>query len=483
MSRPNVLFVVMDTARAEYAYDPDIMPNLARIAREGATFTNAFANGPWTVPSHASMFTGQCTADHDTHAGTKRFDPDVPALAEALGDDGYRTACFSNNTWVSPDFGFDRGFEEFVAGWELLGGGADLPTIGAEHEGTRERLRAVFDELGVRNSPKTLLNAAYAKFLRKRYDNGAALTNWRLRRWLPDACESDRPFFAFVNYLEPHLPYDPPGRDWQRFLPSDLDPKYAAGVNQNAHRFITGNAEMTARDFAALEALYKGELSYLDRRIGRLYEVLAENGALTDTVLLVVGDHGENLGDHRLMDHQYNLYDTVLRVPLVVRYPGSFPASETRTGLVELRDLYPTILSVAGIRPPDDESVSRRSIAGGGGREHVVAEYAAPQPSIDSLAGRFDDVPADVRQYDRALWSVRTDEWKYIEGTDGSAELYRVATDSDEREDLADEQPDVRAELTEVLSGTRAELAYRSTAAVGDVDAGAQRRLKDLGYL
>ncbi|WP_290811363.1 sulfatase, partial [Halovivax sp.] len=315
MRRPNVLFVVMDTARAEYAYDPEVMPNLARIASEGTTFANAFANGPWTVPSHASMFTGQYTTDHDTHAGTKRFDPDVPTLAEALGDAGYRTACFSNNTWLSPEFGYDRGFDEFVAGWELLEGGADLLTIRAESDSTSGRLRAVFRERGVASACETLVNAAYAKFVRKRYDDGAFLTNLRLRRWLSDAHRRDEPFFAFVNYLEPHLPYEPPGRDWRRFLPSGVAPSDAAGVNQNAHRFITGNAEMTERDFAALEALYKGELAYLDRRIGRLYETLEASGALEETLLIIAGDHGENLGDHGLMDHQYNLYDTVLRVP------------------------------------------------------------------------------------------------------------------------------------------------------------------------
>lgn len=481
--RPNVLLIVMDTARIDRAFDPNVMPNLDRIASEGTRFSGAFSTAPWTLPSHASIFTGQYTSDHNTHAGTKRFDPDTPTLAEALAKTGYQTVAVSNNTWVSSDFGFDRGFEEFYVGWELVQGGADLPTIAKSYQGVVSQARAVGRELLSTDAPQTLINAAYTKLLRKRYDDGARVTNWRIDRWLSKKQDERRPFFMFVNYLEAHLEYDPPKRFRERFL-GDIDPDFADAANQDAWAYVCGEVDMDDQEFDALSALYDAELAYLDHRIGKVYENLEKRGLLEDTVIAIVADHGENIGDHGLMDHQYCLYDTLTHVPLVIRLPEGIEHATDGDALIELRDLYPTILDIANADQTGCELVSSQSLLDGVERAQVVSEYLTPQPSIDALETRVGKVSTDIERYDRALRSVRTTEWKYIEGTDGSEELYNIEVDPQETTNVANDHPDVCDELAELLVTERGELVRGDrNGSAAAVDKMTEQRLEDLGYL
>lgn len=500
MTRPNVVLIVMDTARARSVLGrEDVAPGLHRLAGDGVAFENAFASSPWTLPSHASLFTGRYASQHGTHAGAPSFDPDVEPLAEALSAAGYRTYAVSNNTWVSPEFGFDRGFDEFRVGWELVEGGADLAAIGRTHDDTIDRIAAVSRRLLRRDAPRSLVNAAFSALLRDRWDDGARLTNWRLRRLLPSS-PGGAPFFLFVNYLEPHLEYDPPEPFRYRFLPEDVDPEFADSVRQDAWAYLCGQLELGDREFAALSALYDAEIAYLDHRIGALVDLLDDRGLLEETAVFVTGDHGENVGEHSLMDHQYCLYDTLLHVPLVARCPDALGRGVVADELVELRDLYPTILELSGadgyacggpvegddrrasdVRPP--QSLLERA-----GRDHVLAEYLTPQPSMEALEERVGTVPEEVQTLDRRLRSVRTRQWKYVEASDGAEELYRVATDPDESEDLsgthAEACSDLRALLREEL-GEPGSPADDENADVehADVDRPTQRRLEKLGYL
>lgn len=512
--RPNVVLLVMDTARARDVLGRrDVMPNVHRLAAEGVTYTRAFSTAPWTLPSHACLFTGQYTADHGTHAGSKSFDPAVPTLAEVLSEAGYQTAAVSNNTWVSPELGFDRGFEDFAVAWELLDGGADLPTIAAERDGLLDQSLAVGRRLLRLDGHRTLLNALYAKFLRKRFDDGARLTNWRIRRWFRHRRDECRPFFLFVNYLEPHLEYRPPRGYRREFLPPGVDYDRASGLNQDAWTYLAGHDQMTGRDFRTLQGLYRGELRYLDERIGRLYDWLDAADVLADTVVIVVGDHGENIGEHGLMDHQYCLYDTLLHVPLVVRYPEGLrqsvsggdadcvsatseagdPTPERRLsprgrgvvddGLVEIRDLYPMLVALAGVDHPSVPTVSEHDPSSEPGREHVLAEYVTPQPSMEVLRERVGDVPAWIHRYDRGLRSVRTGSWKYVEGTDGSRELYALADDPGETENVVEAYDSVAASLEETLHRRRGEISPVERGCDVEFGRDTSERLRDLGYL
>ena len=487
VSQPNVVVVVMDTARAGEIVRPDhrdmSLPAIDRLAEDGTEYTRAFAGSPWTLPSHASLFTGTYPSKHGAHAGHKYLDDDLPTLAEAFQASGYETAAVTNNTWISEEFGFARGFETIYKTWQYVQTDTDLGEIARTKQGV-EMLRALTARLVEGNPAVNVANAVYGQFFRRRTDDGAQRTNEWIADWLADRTRED-PFFCFVNYLEPHLEYRPPKGFAEEFLPSSVTYDEAMDVPQDAWGYIAGEVDLTDRELDILHALYRAEIAYLDRRIGELREHLEAAGEFEDTVFVVTSDHGENIGDHEFMDHQYNLYDTLLHVPLVVHGPG-FGTGQV-DDLVQLTDLAPTLLDTVGIDGPE----MREELQGQSfypavetePREHAIAEYMAPQPSMEALEARVGDLTPEVRRYDRSLRAIRADNWKLIRGSDGSSELYHLAADPAEQTDLATENADRVAALNERLDEWLA--SFEHAEATGDVsmtDATAAR-LEDLGYL
>lgn len=482
MESPNVLFIVMDTSRAKIAFNREVMPTVASIADEGATFKNAFTTAPWSLPSHASIFTGQYSSHHNTHAGSTQFNPDVPPLAEVFAQQGYETHAISNNIWISPEFGFDRGFQTFQKGWQLVEGGADIGRISKEQAAATDQARAIADELLRVDAPKTIINTLFALFARKRYDSGAWLTNKRLFRWLQSRDES-QPFFAFLNYLEPHLPYDPPGDAIKRIAGNEADLEEIRSVPQDAWGYLTGDVELSDQDFNHLRTLYAAELSYLDRRLKSVYNRLDSLGILDETIIIITGDHGENIGDHGLMDHQYCLYDTLLHVPLIIRYPPEFEAGREYKRLVELRDIYPSLIDLCNISKPLHDTQAHQHVLHDDDREYVLGEYLTPQPSMETLESRFGTLSEKVRIHDRALASIRTQEWKLIIGSDGSQSLYDLRDDPHEQQDVYEQYEEIANELRNELPEPVSDIKGGGETSDRDVDGRTERRLKDLGYL
>ncbi len=473
MDAPNVLLVVLDTARASRVYDAELMPNVNRLASGAATYESAYTTAPWSLPSHASLFTGEYTGEHGVHADARQFAPDEPPLAARFRAAGYRTLGYSNNFWISPSFGFDAGFEGFEVGWELFSGGEGFAEVGKQQAGLLGQLRAFAPKLLSLDAPKTLLNAAFLATVWDRHDSGAWFTTRRAKRWL----EGDEPFFMFLNYREPHLAYEPPAEYVSEVTPEGETPPDPGAVNQDPWAYVTGETEMDAAEFEKLEILYDAELRYLDARLGQLFEALDDRGLLDETIVVVTSDHGENLGEHGLMDHQYCLYDTLLHVPLVIRGPGVAPGR--REGLVELKDLHGTLLAAAGLET--DPTVDLR---GRPDREAIAAEYRAPMPSIERLRTEYGELPESALAYDRGLQALRTDDWKLIRGTDGSERLYDLRTDPGEHEDVSAAASEVRDRLADRLRGRLVPIADdESTETDADVPNAIEDRLEDLGYL
>jgi arylsulfatase A-like enzyme len=489
MTPRNVVLIVFDTARADVLAShvteesPETSP-LAKLATEGTTVETAFAGAPWTLPSHASLFTSTYPSKHGAHASHKRLGSEHRTLAETFADAGYETVAVSNNTWISQEFGFGRGFDEFVKTWQYVQTEADLGAIARTQLGT-DRLRAALGRLFDGNPFLNAINAFYGQYLRKRHDDGARRTNEWVADWL-DGRSDDRPFFLFINYLEPHLEYRPPKEHAERYLPDETTCEDAMNVSQDAWGYIAGTVELGDHEFEILRSLYRAEIAYLDERLGELRRYLEAAGEWTDTVFVVTADHGENIGDHGFMDHQYCLYDTLLHVPLLVHGDG-FTHGGSIDELVQLPDLGPTLLDAVGIDAPTYRTQAQgRSFhpdADGSAREYVVAEYLAPQPSMEALRTRVGTLPRDVRRYDRSLRAIRDEEWKLIRGSDGSTELYHVVTDPAERNDLAAERPDEMRRLGQMLDGWLESFEQAEASGSVDMAAGTKRRLEDLGYL
>jgi arylsulfatase A-like enzyme len=480
----NIAVVVMDTAR-----DSDVTsstaPTITDLAENGTRFSNAFSPAPWTLPSHASMFTGLYPSKHGAHAGHERLGEQYSTLAELLGDAGYETVGITNNTWVTPESGFARGFETYRKAWQLLPGDGNMlweMVQIRDEDSSRGVLKRAFSGNPVRN----LVNAAYARYMYGREDDGAARTGRWVADWLDDR-DDDRPFFLFANCIEPHLEYTPPQEYAEKFLPDDVDYADAASLEQDPWEYLVGNVNHTSNEFDVLRALYRAEIAYLDEQIADLRDALVRAGEWEDTVLVVVGDHGENVGDHGMMDHQYCLYDTLLHVPFVV-HGGAFEDGGDVDDLASLVDLLPTLLDVADVDAADArEEFQGRSLhpdADAEPPEQVFAEYVNPQPSMDALEHHVGELPEYVYRFDRSLRAVRTAEYKFIRGSDGNRELYHVAEDSAERSSLVDEHPDVAADLEAHLDEWLGSFDHAETGEADvDISDARKKQLEELGYL
>src|SRR5699024_5163888 len=254
---------------------------------------------------------------------------------------------------------------------------------------------------------------------------------------------------------------------------------------QDAWGYIAGTVDLTDRQLDILRALYRAELAYLDRRLGELRRHLEAAGKFDDTVFVVTGDHGENIGDHGLMDHQYSLYETLLHVPLIVHGPG-FETGQV-DDLVQLTDLAPTLLDAADIDAPTLRDASQGQSfhpeVETPSREYAIAEYMAPQPSMDALRERVGTLTDDVERFDRSLRAIRTDDEKLIRGSDGTQKFYELQTDPEEAMNLATE----RSEQVDTLETTLDEWldTFEHADASGEVSMSdaTEARLEDLGYI
>ena len=427
-SRPNVLLIVIDTLRADhlgtYGYGRGTSPHIDQLASEGMLYENAIASASWTLPSHASMFTGLFPKDHGTHAENFTLDTRFDTLAERLRKAGYRTGGFSNNVWTNDTSGLKQGFDEFQ---ELF------------HQ-QQGRLEGV---------SKDDLEA----------DMGGKLTNESVLGWVDGLPQDDRPFFVFINYFEPHLPYRPTRPFDQHFLPDGVRPHNV----QRLRSFYTPREygyilrlpfmEVKPRELEILTSLYDAEIAYTDSILGGLMDGLRQRGLLDDTLVVVTSDHGEHLGENHMLSHKMSVYDPLLRVPLVLWNPALLPNPQRIRQPVQNHDLFGTVLELTGVRH-HSAVLPLEAPGAGSGETLTFAQIAFPTSFLENIAK---SMPAgNTKPFERALETVRGPRYKLIVGSDDSVELYDLMDDPLESTNLASEKPDVVEKLKRYLEQWRA---------------------------
>ena len=452
---PNILILVLDCARADhfscYGYERPTTPFIDGLAARGTRFTNMVSSAPWTLPSHASLFTGMYSAFHGATDESRKLAPGATTIAELLSGHGYQTAAFCANPWVSPETGFDRGIDHFF-------------TNRPRHPGARYR---------------QILQKAWDVAMRRR-DSGSFHTNRAAGRWL-GSLDSGRPFFAFVHYNETHLKFHPPAR-YRRMFTAATDSRIRR-LNQDCNAYIAGTAAMTDDDFQLLTALYDGELRFADSRFEQLAALIEGVGRLENTIFVVLADHGENLGDHGMMSHKFSLYETLLRVPLVMAGPG-VPAGQVSEGLVQNVDVFSTLASLVGLPESDYSNVHGRAAIVAGhlqdGRDYVFSERYRPNLSVfKKRYPDFDTSLIDVRKR-----SVCDGREKLIWHSDGRHEFYDLVDDPAEARNLAAQRSQDVSRLEGVLSrwieDVKGQPGGGENPSFDDV---ARRQLEGLGYI
>ena len=478
----NVVLVVMDTTRVDDGLDPSVAPTLTTIGTEGTTVQTAISAAPWTLPAHASMLTGTYPSKHGAHADHERLDDSLPVLPELFGEAGYETVCVSNNTWLSIESGFERGFDEFKQMWQLF----QSPTaLGELVDVTEEgRLTAVGRKLLDGNPVANAANVLYRLLVRERTDDGADRSTEWIAEWLTER-DADQPFFLLANYLEPHLEYDPPERLTSEFLPESHSYEAAMEIPQEPWEFLAGHVTLDDDELRALQGLYRAEIAYLDEQLAGLKRALIEADEWENTVFVVTADHGENIGDHGLMDHQYCLYDSLVHVPLVI-HGGAFDGADV-TDPVSLVDLAPTLLDEAGIDAPEArgefQGRSFHPTADTRPREFAVSEYMAPQPSMEALQHHVEDLPDHVYRFDRSLRAIRTKDHKLVRGSDGTRELYDLQTDPGETTDISQSEGEVVERLSTTLDQWLDSFERAEVTESVSIDGERKEQLEELGYI
>ena len=401
---PNVLLLILDTVRAAnsslYGYSRETTPSLERLAATGVTFDRAIATSPWTLPSHVSMFTGRLPYEFTSnflipYGGEHR------TLAQVLGDRGYVTAGFAGNlVYCAYEAGITRGFLYY------------------EDYGINAAEFFVSTALGRRLARSQILHDLRAHHTVFGDKDAASVTNeflnWTERR------PNNRPFFAFLNYMDAHEPYVSPARFEQRFATgtprrNDLNTYFLRWAAR------AGREQMSAAELDAEVAAYDATLAYVDEQIGVLLERLREDGILQNTIVIVASDHGEQFGEHGLHVHGNSLYMPNLHVPLLVAFGDQLPAGIRVGTPVSIRDIPATVMSMAGF--DGDTAFHGRSLerhwegtAGDSGNliEPVFSELTDIRgaPTTKSLlVGRYHYIWGENRI--EALFDIETDPGEF----------------------------------------------------------------------
>ncbi|PWU10427.1 MAG: hypothetical protein C5B51_04305 [Terriglobia bacterium] len=454
---PNVLLIVLDTVRADhlsiYGYPRETTPNLAQLARDSELYTHAISAADFTLSSHASLFTGLYPSWHGAYcqppdAGFgRRMDEHVPTLAEILDQHNYFTAAVAANLYLRTDFGLSRGFQNVriprpvpvlpTENWYLL----------------RRPLRRV-------------LSYAFDTAQFDRLNTRAEDIDQELFSVLEQR-PAGAPFFAFVNYMDAHFPYVPPAPFDRKFAGKNYQlSEYDLDAEQQD---ISGGQPVPPGYKNHVLSQYDGGIAYVDAQVGNVVRWLKQRNLYDNTMIVVTSDHGEAFGERSRVGHANSVYENLLHVVLMVKYPNS-----SKTGVkdqpVSLIDVSPTILAALGIAPPATTQGHNLLQPVEGSRE--VFGETFPCSVLQSP-----DCPRGCTARTVISWP-----YKFITSTNGKRELFDLSADPDETHELSAVRPEVMRQLNADLHDWMKNIPSLSRQKV-QVDNDSLRRLKSLGYV
>jgi hypothetical protein len=360
----NIVLVVVDTLSAHnmslYGHDRETDPFLKDLAENNAYFQKAYSTAPWTIPSHASLFSGKLPSEIGTNSENLNFDE--YSFVEEL-QNTHRTIGLSNNGLVAPEFGFGKGFDDFLYGNTIYFQQKNMKVM--------KRAEELIDskKIGIDTFPELLTTALTEKdvnsfvegfnFLKNKLlsdqydfdtnlsieDSGANSTNKLVKEKL-----EEEPFFLFINYMEPHLPYNPP---------ESLDYPWIDNIGNLKNIFEefynekSMNVEVDKRYHEPLRKLYDAEIRYIDSRIEELHDYIQSE--FDDTIFIIIGDHGEMIGHEGIVEHHFGIWERLIRVPLIIA--GEEIENQVIEQPVSLKEINGLLKGEVGIEELSKEQV------------------------------------------------------------------------------------------------------------------------------
>ncbi len=509
---PHLLIIVFDAARAEnfsaYGYEKATTPNLTRWAERMSVFDQCISAATWTLPSTAGLFTGTHESTHGLVLDGDRLRPDFTTMAEMLKGMGYFTAKVTGEVpYVSGFSGLDRGFTHNYepppsAARRLL---RSLKRRKAQKQGVK-RHEGV--DLGLDISTEAAMAAKGGFKNRLRYwgtgltDCGASACFQHVRELWQE--KSGQPKFVYMHLQETHAEYRPPHRYRTRFLDARLKGRNFAAINQRPNPHDAGLVKMTAEEYEILTGLYDGCIAYLDEQTGRFLDDLSRSREFDNTMVVITADHGDCLGRHGVLGHQFVCYDALVHIPWFIKWPTSVAAMEsTKAGhngrLVQNIDLLPTVCDVTGAKRP--EQCEGRSMLSAPPRETAISENLKPFGVSAINQGLHTLSP----HLNRAVLSVRSRTHKLVAYSNHAPEeWYDLTSDPKESRNLLAEKnggnvdqgelarlrgvlegwkPKWQAAAAKVNEQVFRDAANPAGALNADIDPEIAERLRSLGYL
>jgi arylsulfatase A-like enzyme len=442
----NVLLVTIDTLRRDHvgAYgDPHAAPTprMDALAAEGILYLDAVTPMPETAPSHASMMTGKHPLRHGVLSNGHELRGSHETVAEVLAREGYATAAFVSSFAVHSRTGLAQGFRVFDDDLSPVPGVGQINAV--------EWVLRLWMAFGDPASTPWLL------------ERGGQQTEARFSEWLDD--HADVPFFAWVHFFEPHAPYEPWGlAGFDNGTPDQ--PK----VDHRAKLALGPEAAYTDDERRVLEATYREEVAYVDGLVGQILDQLDAHGIADETLVIVTADHGEMLGEHGLDYVHHGLWDETLRVPLIIRAPGTEVLVPKVAAQVRVYDLAPTILDFVGLQNEFGEGVD------------LVAygENARVRGLWLSLVGRRERAFSEG-----ALLGMRNNMVKYIKDiVTGREFVFNLNDDPGEAADISGGQPEVVEQVRGMLASDEASFLKQVEVEPGKVSADEAAMLEAMGY-
>lgn len=422
-ARFNLILISIDTLRADhvgaYGYPLPTTPHIDAMAEHSLRMTSCVAHSPTTLASHASILTSLLPQHHGASIPREsRLAEDAVTLAEVLAGHGYRTASFNGGVQLDAAYGLDRGFDVYESA--------------RSHDALAQALTGDEDRL--------------------RHGVEGAI------RWLDEA---EGPFFVFLHSYEIHHPYTPDEEHLRLFetdyagdLPDHISVELLERINADRQ-------PLAPEDLSHIVHAYDAELRSADEAIGGLVAYLQERSLYDDTLIVVTSDHGEEFGEHGWVGwHAHSLYDELLLVPLIIKFPGSRFAGVVGESQARGIDVGPTVLAALGIEAP--ESYAGRDLSEG------LGEPSPPAVSMHDLAG---DVPR---------WTLRTGDWKLKRV--GKEMLFNLKTDPEERWNLAARHPE-KADALRRAGQKLLDERRRPEDVAATLSAGTKEQLRALGYV
>ena len=464
-NNPNVILITMDTVRADhlslYGYERDTTPNLKKLSEESTLYTHAIASGDMTLSTHASIFTGTYPRQHGAHFdpwngcnGGRPLSDKFHTLAEILSQKGYLTmGIVANYGFLSRFFGFDKGFQYYDQRVPVVFlGGTELYSI-------RQGVRNVLTHFA---SPHNF----DLMFRRAEEINKEAST-------LFDNVKNNNTFFLFINYMDAHDPYIPPP-SFDTLYPGKDETFTFAHYNTLHEKVLKLERKITEKEYHHMVSQYDGGIAYIDFQIGKLIARLKELDLYENCLIIITSDHGETFGERALMGHQVSVYQDLVHIPLLVKYPN------VRTGniyneVVSVVDLMPTVLDVLGFEVPEHvQGQSLLKLEFESGKSRNVISESFPNGYFISWHPRF-------HRIERAIFSG---QYKFISSTAGKRELYNLSKDPNEMENLYKEDDSTSREIeTRLETWLKTTVAAIESSAKVKLDKEALNRLKTLGYV